>query len=119
MPRKAAKKYGPGGQYYRKRIKTPEGKYEDIYGKTQTELAEKVNLRLNQLAAAADAPPQELYVFEYAAGFFTRREGNMSPGSRKMYKYQINNVICPVIGAKPVRDVTSDDLAAVRARAPT
>jgi len=115
MPRKAAKKYGPGGQYYRKRIKTPEGKYEDIYGKTQTELAEKVNLRLNQLAAAADAPPQELYLFEYAAGFYARREGNMSPGSRKMYKYQINNVICPVIGAKPVRDVTSDDLAAVLA----
>ena len=115
MPRKAAKKYGPGGQYYRKRIKTPEGKYEDIYAKTQTELAEKVTLRLNQLAVLSDVPPQELYFFEYAAGFYARREGNMSPGSRKMYKYQINNVICPVIGGKPIRDITSDDLAAVLA----
>lgn len=114
-PRKAAKKYGPGGQYYRKRIKTPEGKYEDVYGKTQTELAEKVTLRLNQLAAASDVPPQELYFFEYAAGFYSRREPHMSAGARKMYKYQINKVICPVIGAKPIREVTSDDLAAVLA----
>ena len=114
-PRKAAKKYGPGGQYFRKRIKTPEGKYEDVYGKTQTELAEKVTLRLNQLAAASEVPPQELYFFEYAAGFYSRREPHMSAGARKMYKYQINKVICPVIGAKPVREVTSDDLAAVLA----
>ena len=114
-PRKAAKKYGPGGQYYRKRIKTPDGKYEDIYGKTLTELSEKVTLRLNQLAAASDVPPQELYFFEYAAGFYARREPHMSAGSRKMYKYQINKVICPVIGAKPITAVTSDDLAAVLA----
>lgn len=114
-PRKAARRYGPGGQYYRKRIKTPEGKYEDVYGKTQTELAEKVTLRLNQLAVAADVPPRELYFFEYAAGFYSRREPHMSPGARKMYKYQINKVICPVIGAKPIVDITSDDLAAVLA----
>ena len=115
MPRQAAKKYGPGGQYYRKRIKTPEGKYEDIYARTQADLAEKVTLRLNQLAALSDVPPQELYFFEYAAGFYARREPHMSAGARKMYKYQINKVICPMIGAKPIRDVTSDDLAAILA----
>lgn len=113
-PRKAQKRYGPGGQYFRKRIKTPDG-YADIYGRTQTELSEKVTLRLNQLAAASEVPPQELYFFEYAAGFYARREPHMSPGARKMYKYQINKVICPVIGAKPIVSVTSDDLAAVLA----
>ena len=114
MSRTPAKKYGPGGQYYRKRIKTPDGKYEDVYAKTQAELAEKVTLRLNVLAAA-DVPPRELYFFEYAAGWFARRAPFLSEGSRKMYRRQINDVICPVIGAKPIREITSDDLAAVLA----
>lgn len=115
MPRKAAKKYGPGGQYYRKRIKTPEGKYEDVYAKTQAELAEKVTLRLNQLAAAGAVPPEEIYFFEYAAGWYARREPHLSPGMRKMVKHEINDVICPVIGGKRLRDVSSDDVAAVMA----
>ena len=114
MSRAPAKKYGPGGQYYRKRIKTPDGKYEDVYAKTQAELAEKVTLRLNILAAA-DVPPRELYFFEYAAGWFARRAPHLSEASRELYRRQINDVICPVIGAKPIREVTSDDLAAVLA----
>ena len=114
MSRPVAKKYGPGGQYYRKRIKTPEGKYEDVYAKTQAELAEKVTIRLNILAAA-DVPPRELYFFEYAAGWFNRRSPHLSEASRELYRRQINDVICPVIGAKPIREITSDDLAAVLA----
>lgn len=115
MPRKAAKKYGRDGLYYRKRIKTPEGKYEDIYGRTQAELAEKVTLRLNQLAAAGAAPPEQIYFFEYAAGWYARREPHLSPGMRKMVKHEINDVICPVIGGKRLRDINSDDVAAVMA----
>ena len=95
MPRKAAKKYGRDGLYYRKRIKTPEGKYEDVYGRTQAELAEKVTLRLNQLAAAGAAPPDQIFFFEYAAGWYARREPHLSPGMRKMVKHEINDVICP------------------------
>lgn len=114
MSRPVAKKYGPGGQYYRKRIKTPDGKYEDVYAKTQAELAEKVTLRLNILAAA-DVPPRELYFFEYAAGWFNRRSPHLSEASRELYRRQINDVICPVIGGKPIREITSDDLAAVLA----
>ena len=114
MSRAPAKKYGPGGQYYRKRIKTPDGKYEDVYAKTQAELAEKVTLRLNILAAA-DVPPRELYFFEYAAGWFNRRSPHLSEASRELYRRQINDVICPVIGAKSIREITSDDLAAVLA----
>lgn len=115
MPRKAAKKYGPGGQYYRKRIKTPDGKYEDIYGKTKAELAEKVTLRLNQLAADGNVSPDEIFFFEYAAGWYARREPHLSPGMRKMVKHEINDVICPVIGGKRLRDINSDDVAAVMA----
>ena len=114
MPRRAAKKYGPGGQYYRKRIKTPEGKFEDIYAKTQAELAEKVTLRLNQLASGS-VPPDQIFFYEYAAGWYSRREPHLSPGMRKMVKHEINDVICPVIGGKRLRDINSDDVAAVMA----
>lgn len=115
MPRKAAKKYGPGGQYYRKRITRPDGKTEDVYAKTQAELAEKVNLRLNELAGSGKIPSEELYFFEYAAAWYARREPHLSPGMQKMIKHEINDVICPVIGGMKIRDVTSDDVAAVMA----
>ncbi|MBQ1788925.1 MAG: site-specific integrase [Oscillospiraceae bacterium] len=115
MPRKAAKKYGSGGNYYRKRIKNAEGRYEDVYGRTQAELAEKVTLRLNQIAAAGAVSPEDLFFFEYAAGWYSRREPHLSPGMRKMMKHEINDVICPVIGGKRIREITSDDLAAVMA----
>lgn len=112
---KPQKKYGPGGQYYRRRITTPDGKTEDIYAKTQAELAEKVTLRLNELAGAGQVSPEQLYFFEYAAGWYARREPHLSPGMRKMIKHEINDVICPIIGGKKIREITSDDVAAVMA----
>ena len=66
MSRKAQKKYGPGGQYYRKRIRRPDGKWEDVYAKTTAELAEKVTVRQAQLAAeaaAAAGAPKDPYFF--------------------------------------------------------
>lgn len=114
-PRKPQKKYGPGGQYYRKRIKLPDGRYEDIYGRTLAERDEKVTLRLNQIAAEGKVPPEELYFFEYASGWYARREPHLSPGMRKMVKHEINDVICPVIGGIRIREISSDDLAAVMA----
>lgn len=115
MPRKAQRKYGPNGEYYRKLIKGADGKYVPVYGKTLAELSEKVTLKQNELAAASDLPPAELYVFEYAAGFYARRAPHLSEERRKLYQYQINKVICPVIGGKPIKDVTPDDLEAVLA----
>ena len=114
-PRKEQKKYGPGGQYYRKRIKTPDGKYEDVYAKTQTELSEKVTLRRNALAGLSNIPSGQLFTFEYCAGFYSRVAPHMSEERRKVYQYQINKVICPVIGGKPIVDITLDDLKDVLA----
>ena len=115
MPRKAQTKHGPEGRYYRKRLAKPGGGYVDVYGKTLTELAEKVTLKQNALAAASDLPPGELYFYEYAAGFYARRSPHLSAERRKLYQHQINKVICPVIGGKLIRDVTPDDLEAVMA----
>ena len=115
MPRKAQTKHGPEGRYYRKRLPKPGGGWVDVYGKTLTELSEKVTLKQNELAATAAPAPSELYVFEYAAAFYARRAPHLSEDRRKIYQYQINKVICPVIGAKPIKDVTSDDLEDVLA----
>lgn len=118
MSRKAQKKYGPGGQYYRKRIRRPDGRYEDVYAKTTAELAEKVTVRQAQLAAeaaAAAGEPKDPYFYEYAAAWYSRVKGNYRPKYRAMVENQINKVICPVIGGKPLREITSDDLAAVLA----
>ena len=115
MGKKAQKKYGPGGKYYRKRIKRPDGKWEDVYGLTQTELSEKVTVRKAQLAAEAAGTPEDPFVYEYAAGWFARKSPGMSENARQQKRFQINSVICPVIGQKPMREITSDDIDAVMA----
>lgn len=116
MSRQPAKKYGPGGKYYRKRLRRPDGKYEDVYGLTQTELSEKVAVRQAQLSAeASGGAAKDLYVFEYAARWFALYASGLSANMQKTHRQQINGVICPVIGNKPIKDVTTDDIAAVMA----
>ena len=56
-----------------------------------------------------------MFVFEYAAAFYSRRAPHLSAERQKLYQYQINKVICPVIGGKPIWDVTLDDLEDVLA----
>lgn len=113
MSRKSKKQYGRDGQYYRKRITRPDGKTEDVYARTVTELNEKVIQR--KAALANGVKPQEMYVFEYCAGFFARKAPHLSPDRQNLYQSQINKVICPVIGGKLLREVTLDDLKDVLA----
>lgn len=108
MPKKSKKQYGRDGKYYRKRITRPDGKTEDVYGRTVTELNEKVIQRRAELAAGVK--PQEMYTFEYCAGFYARKAPHLSPDRQNLYQSQINKVICPVIGGKLLREVTLDDL---------
>lgn len=113
MPKKSKKQYGRDGQYYRKRITRPDGKTEDVYGRTVMELTEKVIQRRAVLAAGVK--PQEMYTYEYCAGFYARRAPHLSADRQKLYQYQINKVICPVIGGKLLQEVTLDDLKDVLA----
>ncbi len=113
-PKKRKKAYGPGGQYYRQRITRPDGRTEDVYGRTLPELAEKVQRRKTELVAGS-VPPKEMYVYEYAAAWYARRAPHLSEGQRKSYAYQVNNIICPVIGGKPMAEITKDDLLDVLA----
>lgn len=116
--KKSKKAYGPGGQYYRKRITRPDGKKEDVYGRTLTELSEKVTLRRNELAAEAsvsNVSPAQMFVYEYCTGFYRRMAPHLSADRQKVYQFQINKVICPVIGNKPMVEITLDDLKDVLA----
>lgn len=115
MSRHAEKKHGPGGRYYRKRVKKPDGTWQDVYGKTTAERDEKVALLQASFSAPADLPAKDLYFFEYAAGWYARSSPGMSENERRQKQYQINKVICPVIGGKLLREITSDDVAAVMA----
>jgi integrase len=115
MPKKKQKKgYGPGGEYYRKRITGPDGKQKDVYAKTQAELSEKVDL-LRSDWATDRIPGDRIYVFEYCAGFYARRAPHLSAERKQLYERQINKVICPVIGNLLLKDVTLDDLKDVLA----
>lgn len=115
MSRRPEKKYGPAGRYYRKRIRRPDGKWEDVYALTTAELADKVTVRQAQLAAEAAGHAPDPYVFEYAAAFFARRAPHLSSDRQQLYRYQINKVICPVIGGRPMTEITLDDLQDVLA----
>lgn len=114
MPKKLKKQYGRNNEYYRKRITRPDGKTEDIYARTITELNEKVTRRKNELAAGT-VPPKEMFVFEYCAAFYRRTAPNLSAERQALYQRQINKVICPVIGNKRLAAVTLDDLKDVLA----
>ncbi len=111
MPKKAEKKHG---DYYRKRIKGPDGAWHDVYGKTIAERDRKVEAQ-QALWAAEAAPGEELYTADYLAGWYARRSPGMKKDAQANARRHINDVISPVIGAKLLADVTSDDLREIMA----
>ena len=117
MPKKSAR-YGGKYQYFRTRVRDPRsGKYVDVYGKTKTEMEDKaadLRAQLAQAVVDADSP----YFYQYAAAWFSRVEGAMTPDRRAAVAREINRNICPVIGEKRLRDITSDDVLDVLARRP-
>lgn len=118
MPKKRTAEfyYDEAKNLYRKRIKAPYGRWEDIYARTKAELRQKVNERkaIMQLeAAAADNP----YVYQYAAKWYSLNTNDVGPKRKADYKNAINNHICPVIGNKLIKDVTYDDILTVMAAA--
>ena len=115
MARNLGKKiYGPNKDQYRRRIKTPAGGYKDLYGRSGAELDQKEEdaraAWAEEIRVAGDP-----YVYEYAAAWFKRTAPGLSAGQQKQHRYQINKVICPVIGKLQLSEVTLDDLKDVLA----
>ncbi|MBR2697531.1 MAG: site-specific integrase [Clostridia bacterium] len=103
------------GKYYRQKVRHPvTGEYRDVYAKSRPELKTKCDALEAAWAREiedADSP----YFFQYAADWFEREKGHLSEQRRSDVAREINGNICPVIGGKKLREITSDDVAAVMA----
>lgn len=113
MAKKAEARYGTASSF-RKRIKGPDGKYHDVYGRT---LAER-DLAVAELRASWAAQEKlaaEPFVWQYAAAWYARRKPGLSEAMREHYSRQINKVILPVIGSLRMSEVTTDSIADVMA----
>lgn len=109
MPTKAK------GKYYRKKIRHPvTGEYKDVYGKTRAELQDKCD-SIQSAWAREIEDAESPYFFQYAADWFARMAGDMTPARREHLAREINSVICPVIGGKRLREINSDDVLDVMA----
>lgn len=98
------------GKYWRKKIRHPvTGEYKDVYAHTRTELADKCAAIEAQWAREIEDEASP-YFFQYAADWYARTCVDMTPDRRAAIAREINSVICPVIGQKKLRDVTSDDV---------
>lgn len=113
MARKAEARYG-SARSYRKRIKGPDGKYHDVYGRT---IAER-DLAAAELRASWAAEEQiaaDPFFWQYAAAWYARDMAGKSERQRETVADQLNRVICPVIGQRRMGEITADDLADVMA----
>lgn len=97
------------GKYYRKKIRHPvTGEYKDVYAKTRAELNDKcADLEAAWAREIEDA--ESPYFWQYAADWFRRVSADMSEDRKKTIAREINKNICPVIGEKKLREITSDD----------
>lgn len=100
--------------YYRKKIRKPDGSYLPVYGKTIAERDEKAAAIQAQWAAEAEAA-ESPFVWQYAAEWFTTASAGMSEARRAAVSREINQNICPVIGHLRMKDVTADDVKKVMA----
>lgn len=102
-------------KYFRKKVRHPvTGEYKDIYAHTRAELKDKCDAQEAAWAREiedADSP----YFFQYAADWYKRISGDMTPARREQIAREINSTICPVIGSKRLREITSDDVMDVMA----
>ena len=99
---------------YRKRIKGPDGKYHDVYGRTIAERDLAV-AELRASWAAEEKIAADPFVWQYAAAWFARRKPGLSEQMCEHYSRQLNAIILPVIGSLRMSEVTTDSIADVMA----
>ncbi len=99
---------------YRKRIKGPDGKYHDVYGRTIAERDLAV-AELRASWAAEEKTAADPFVWQYAAAWYARDTAGKSERQRETVADQLNRIICPVIGQRRMGEITADDIADVMA----
>ena len=120
MPRacRAEMSYDPRRKLYYKKIKDPiTAKWLPVYGHTKAEVRAKLRQREEDLAQEA-AQVADPLVFVYAKQWYDLHTGEYTEKRKEDYRNAINNYICPVIGAKQLREVTYSDIMEIMAAAP-
>lgn len=97
-----------GYKYYRKQLTNPDGSRTSIYGKTQSELAEKV--KAYRLKTAEERPRSTMTVEEYAAVQLAIVKAKVAKRTYVGYEEKVRLYIVPEIGEMRLCDVRPDDL---------
>ncbi|MCL2031442.1 MAG: site-specific integrase [Oscillospiraceae bacterium] len=90
-------------QQWRKRI-TLDGKSMDVYGKTKTEVRERVQ-EIHRQHRAGMVLDSYMTLVQYAGEWFPVKTANLAPKSAEVYANAINNHICPFFGSIRLRDI--------------
>ena len=96
-------------QLYRKRVKGPDGRWHDAYGKTREICRAHARALENELRTGY-VPPSGLQVYEYASTWYRLNTAGMKASTRERYRTNINTHICPAIGAMELAAVKPDDI---------
>ncbi|MEG1577172.1 MAG: tyrosine-type recombinase/integrase [Oscillospiraceae bacterium] len=96
---------------YRKRIKDADGKYVAIYGKTPTELSEKLK-SARRSVEDAQTSKENPFLSDYADRWTELNLASISTASRQDYFYIINTYIKAPLGHRRMKDITPDDIKA-------
>ena len=115
MPRRNAPEfyYIEKRNLYRKRVKGPDGRWHDAYGRTKAACRENATRMLEELREAPAPLSDELLVVQYAKKWFDLNAPSMKAATRARYATNINAHILPAIGNMPLADVRHDDIIAM------
>lgn len=113
MRKKKTKQFGTvimnGSEYYRTRIKTPDGKRIALYAKTVDELCEKIEELKEQIdnnTFCSSTPT----VREYCEKWLLMQSANVRQTTLTDYTSKIKNYIIKPLGNMHIADVTLDDI---------
>ena len=117
MPRakKPNYEYVDRDQKYRKRIKDAAGKYVAIYGKTESELTDKLIEFCEQREEEVSDMENPL-VNDYAQRWLSLNCGGISQATKKSYQSILNNRIKPYMEGLHMKDVRPNDIKAITTR---
>lgn len=114
MPRKDAPEfsYDPKTELFRKKIKNQDGRWIPIYGKSKSELRQKIKAREEEISALKLQIESPLS-FEYVQKWYALWSPGKGSANIESIRNAINNHILPLIGGIRMCDVTEDDLQRV------
>lgn len=97
--------------YYRAQLRAPNGKRVSVYGKTTDELKEKVQAVRESFSAMKN--DTGVTFSEYATRQLSFIKERVAPGTYAGYDEKVRLRMLPLLGNKPIADITPDDIQRV------